>query len=51
MVMAKTGFPVKAEFLDLPGFEKAHDDANSFVSPTRDLVIEPIARAWARHDR
>jgi hypothetical protein len=49
--MAKAGFPVKAEFFDLPGFEKAHDDADSFRSPTRDLVVEPIARARARHDR
>ena len=45
------GFLVKAEFLDLPGFEKAHDDADSFHSPTGDLVVEPIARARARHDR
>jgi hypothetical protein len=26
-VMAKAGFPGKAEFFDLSGFEKAHDDA------------------------
>jgi hypothetical protein len=32
------GFPVKAGFLDLPGFEKAHDDGDSFRSPT--------ARRW-----
>jgi hypothetical protein len=49
-VMAKTGFPMKAEFLDLPAFEKAHDDVDSFRSPTRDLIIEPRARARARHD-
>jgi hypothetical protein len=36
--MAKAGFPAKAEFLDLPGFEKARDDADSFRSPT--------ARRW-----
>jgi hypothetical protein len=49
--MAKGGFPVKAEFFDLPGFEKAYDDTDSFRSPTGDLVIEPITRARARHDR
>jgi hypothetical protein len=49
--MAKAGFPAKAEFLDLPGFEKAHDDADSFRSPTGDLSVEPIARARARQDR
>jgi hypothetical protein len=49
--MAKAGFPVKTEFLDLPGFEKSHDDADSFRAPTRDLAVEPIARARARHDR
>jgi hypothetical protein len=49
--MAKTGFPMKAEFLDLLGFEKAHDDVDSFRLPTGDLIIEPIARARARHDR
>ena len=49
--MAKAGFPEKAEFRDLPGFEKAHDDADSFRAPTRDLAVEPIAHARARHDR
>jgi hypothetical protein len=51
LVMAEAGFPAKAKFSDLPGFEKAHDDVNSFRSPTGDLIVEPIARARARHDR
>jgi hypothetical protein len=49
--MAKVGFPVKAEFFDLPGFEKTYDDADSFCSPTGDLIVKPIARARARDDR
>jgi hypothetical protein len=49
--MAKAGFPLKAEFFDLPGIEKANDDADSFRSPTGDLIVKPIARARARHDR
>ncbi|MGH6934585.1 MAG: hypothetical protein ACRED2_00110 [Methylocella sp.] len=49
--MANTGFPPKAEFPDLSGFEKAHDDVDPLPSPTRNLAVEPIARARARYDR
>jgi hypothetical protein len=49
--VAKAGFPVKAEFLDLPGFEKAHDNADSFRVPTGDLAVEPLDAVPKMPDR
>ena len=50
MYLAKMGFPLQAEFADLLRLEEANDDVDTFHSPARDLIVEPIASAWAGHD-
>jgi hypothetical protein len=45
------GFSSKAEFADFLRFEEAYDDIDTLLSPTRYLVVEPVAGARATHDR
>jgi hypothetical protein len=50
MLATEMGFPLQAEFVDLFRFEEADDDVDTFQSPAGNLVVEPIAGAWAGHD-
>jgi hypothetical protein len=47
---AQMGFLLQAEFADFRRVEETDDDVDTFHSPPRDLVFEPIASAWAGHD-
>jgi hypothetical protein len=46
LLLAETGFSLQTEFTDLCRFQKAHDNLDTFSSPTSNLVVKPVVGAW-----
>jgi hypothetical protein len=49
--MAQRDFLLEVEFSNLMGFQQADDDIDALGSPTGNLILKPLTRTWAWHDR